>query len=51
MLGDEYAGGPSKKSRRCSGTENLNPERENEILYQSLMSFLNHGGTLVSTHR
>ena len=32
-LGDGYAGGSPKKSRVCSGIENLNPERENEILY------------------
>ena len=31
--GDGYAGGSPKKSRDCSGIENLNPERENEILY------------------
>ena len=32
-LGDGYAGGSPEKSRVCSGIENLNPERENEILY------------------
>jgi len=31
---DGYAGGSPKKSMDCSGTENLSPERENEILYQ-----------------
>lgn len=33
ILGDGYAGGSPKKSRDCSGIENLNPEQENEILY------------------
>ena len=51
ILGDGYAGGSPKKSRDCSGTENLNPEQENEILYQFTMSFPDHRGTLVTTHR
>ena len=49
--GDVYAGGSLKKSKDWSGIENLNPGQENEILYQSLVLFLDRHGTLAPTHR